>query len=319
MRVFLTGGTGLIGRGIVEQLKQRGDAPVILSRNPEKSRQNALFRDVEFVAGDPVSEGDWQKGVDGCSAVINLVGHDLFAERWNDAVKRKIRESRVRSTQNVVAAMERAAARPKVLVQGSAIGYYGSTGDADITEASPPGQGFMPEVCVEWEGAAAPAERLGARVTYVRTGVVLSREGGALKVMTPIFKWLPGGAAPVGSGGAPLPARGKQWMSWIHCDDIVGLFLLALDHPEATGAINGTAPNPVRNQEFSHELARAVHRPFLPLGPPDFVLKVALGEVAQVVTEGQKVLPEKAKSLGYRFRFPELRAAIADLFDKSSR
>jgi uncharacterized protein (TIGR01777 family) len=175
----------------------------------------------------------------------------------------------------------------------------------------------MPDVCVEWESAAAPAERFGARVAYLRTGVVLAREAGALKVMTPIFKWLPGGAAPVGSGGAPLPARGRQWMSWIHHEDIVGLFLLALDHPDARGPINGTAPRPVRNAGFGRALAKAVHRPFLPFGPPDFVLKVALGDVARVVTEGQKVLPAKAESLGYSFRFPELQGAIEDLFKES--
>jgi len=314
MRVFLTGGTGLIGRGLVEALKTRGDTPVVLSRNPENARQHERFRDVDFVAGDPAEPGDWQDALNGCDAVVNLVGHGVFSERWNDAIKRKIRDSRVRSTQNVVAAMERAETPPRVLVQGSAIGYYGATGEAEITESSPPGTGFMAEVCMEWESAAAPAERIGARLTYVRTGVVLSPEGGALKVMTPIFRWLPGGAAPVGSGGSPLPARGRQWMSWIHRDDITGLFLHALDRSDAVGPINGTAPHPVRNAEFSRELARAVHRPFLPFGPPDFVLRLVLGPVAQVVAEGQKVLPVKAESLGYSFKFPELRGALADLF-----
>jgi uncharacterized protein (TIGR01777 family) len=314
MRVFLTGGTGLIGRGLVAALKERGDSPVVLSRNPEKAREHALFRDVEFVAGDPAHPGDWQAALNGSDAVMNLVGHDIFAERWSAAVKRKIRDSRVLSTQDVVAAMERATVPPKVLVQGSAIGYYGATGDADVTESSPRGEGFMPEVCIAWESAAASAERLGARVAYVRTGVVLSREGGALRIMTPIFKWLPGGAAPVGSRSTPLPALGRQWMSWIHRDDITGLFLLALDHPDAAGPINGTAPRPVRNQEFGRELARAVHRPFLPFGPPDLLLRLALGEVARAVTEGQKILPAKAESLGYSFKFPELRGALVDLF-----
>lgn len=318
MRVFITGGTGLIGRELVERLKERGDVPVVLSRDPVKSRKETLFRDVEFVEGDPSKKGPWQESFDGCDAVINLVGHDIFGERWNDEVKRKIRESRVLSTQNVVEAMQRAGSRPVVLVQGSAIGYYGSTGDAEVTETSPPGDGFMSDVCVEWEAAAAAAEALGTRVAIVRTGVVLSREGGALKVLTPVFKWLPGGAAPVGSSGAPLPARGRQWMSWIHHNDIVGLFLLALDHPDARGPINGTAPGVVRNAEFSRVLAKAVHRPFLPFGPPDFVLKLALGEVAQVVTGGQKVIPAKAESLGYPFRFPELRGAIEDLFGRQS-
>jgi uncharacterized protein (TIGR01777 family) len=313
MRVFLTGGTGRIGRGLVQALQARGDAPVVLSRHPEKARRLETFRDVEFVGGDPGEPGDWQTALNGCDAVINLVGHDVFAERWSAVVKRKIRDSRVLSTQNLVSAMEQAEAPPKVLVQGSAIGYYGATGDAEVTETSPSGQGFMAEVCIDWESAAAQAERMGARVSYLRTGIVLSPEGGALKVMTPIFRWLPGGAAPVGSRGTPLPALGRQWMSWIHRDDITGLFLLALDHPGAVGPINGTAPLPVRNQEFSRELARAVHRPFLPFGPPDFVLRLVLGEVAGAVAEGQRILPAKARSLGYSFRFPELRGALADL------
>jgi uncharacterized protein (TIGR01777 family) len=152
-------------------------------------------------------------------------------------------------------------------------------------------------------------------VAKIRTGIVLARGEGALGVMTPIFRWLPGGAAPVGSGGGLLtPASGRQWMSWIHIDDIVGIYLLALDHPEARGPINGTAPNPVRNAEFSKTLAKVLWRPFVPFGPPDSLLELVLGEVAQVVTKGQKVLPAKAQSLGYTFRYPNLAEALRALF-----
>jgi len=316
MRVFITGGSGLIGRHLVQRLIARGDQPVILSRRADQVRRDPAMRGRTVVQGDPSTAGRWESELDGCDAVVNLAGHNLFADRWNAQVKRKIRDSRVYSTENVVAAIAKARARPRVLVQASAIGYYGPHGDEELTEDSPSGSDFMAVVCREWEDAAHPAEALGVRVARVRTGVVLARGEGALGVMTPIFRWLPiVGAAPVGNGGGLLtPASGQQWMSWIHIDDIVGIFLLALDHAEAHGPINGTAPNPVRNAEFSKALAKVLWRPFLPFGPPDALLELVLGEVAQVVTKGQKVLPARAQSLGYAFRHPDLAGALRALF-----
>jgi uncharacterized protein len=343
MRVFLTGGTGLIGRGIVRVLIGRGDTPVILSRASDKARLNPALRGAEIVQGDPGIAGPWESAVDGCDAAINLVGHNLFAQRWTPEVKAKIRDSRVVGTENLVAAIARSANRPKTLVQASAIGYYGPTDDEELTESSPAGKDFMAEVCVAWEDAAMPAESMGLRVPKIRTGVVLAKGEAALGVMTPIFKYLPGGAAPVGGGGVtrdedrvrrsrvmrillPIPpsqlkpGRGKQWMSWVHIADIVGLFIEALDNSAANGPINGTAPNPVRNHDFSKELAKAVGRKwlFLPFGPPDVMLNLVLGEVAEVVTKGQKVLPRKAEALGYRFRFPTLPGALAEIFAPKS-
>ncbi len=202
---------------------------------------------------------------------------------------------------------------PTTLVQGSAIGYYGPRHDEILKEGSPPGSDFLAVVCRELEDAARPVEGLGARLATVRTGVVLSRDEGALGMMTPIFKL--GGAAPVGNDGHPYRlGRGRQWISWIHLEDIVGLFLLALDNPAARGPINGTAPNPVRNADFSRELARVLHRPFLPFGPPDLLLRVALGEKAHVVTTGQRVLPGRAEELGYSFQFPDLPEALKAAF-----
>ncbi|MDB5350467.1 MAG: hypothetical protein JWN86_1714 [Planctomycetota bacterium] len=317
MRVFLTGGTGLIGRRLSRFLIARGDTPVILSRQADKARLNPALRGAEIVQGDPGTHGSWESAVDGCDAAINLVGHNVFANRWSPEIKAKIRDSRVVGTQNLVEAIARAARRPRTLVQGSAIGYYGPTQDQELTEDSPSGSDFMAEVCREWESAARPAETLGLRLPIIRTGVVLAKGEGALGVMTPLFKWVPGGAAPVGSGKNGLkPGRGQQWMSWIHLDDIAGLFLMALDHPEAKGPMNGTSPNPVRNYEFSKELARALGRRwvFLPIGPPDSMLNLILGEVAQIVTTGQKVLPRKAERLGYQFRYPVLAEALANLF-----
>jgi uncharacterized protein (TIGR01777 family) len=316
MRVFLTGGTGLIGRKIAHRLLERGDEAILLSRKADETRRDRSMRPYRIVQGDPTVAGEWQELIDGTDAVINLAGQNLFAERWSATVKHKIRDSRVFATENVVKAIAAASTRPKVLVQASAIGYYGPHDDEELTEQSPPGSDFMAKVCREWEDAAEPVEAHGVRLATIRTGVVLAKGEGALGVMTPIFK-IPGGAAPVGSGHHPLmPGTGKQWMSWIHVDDIVGIFLAALDNSAATGPINGTSPNPVRNVEFSKTLAKTLWRPMLPIGPPDVMLRVLLGEVSEVVTKGQKVLPVKAQALGYRFAYPMLAEALKQIFAK---
>ena len=313
MRVFVTGGTGMIGRRLVRELIGRGDSPVILSRNADETRRNPSLRGIQVVHGDPSKEGPWQDSVDGSDAVVNLAGQNVFSGRWNAEIRRQIRDSRVYGAEHVVSAIGKARQRPKVLVQGSAIGYYGAHGDDDLTESSPSGSDFLAVVCRELEDAARQVEPLGVRLATVRTGVVLAKGEGALGVMGPIFKW--GGASPIGNGGHPFrPATGRQWVSWIHVDDIIGLFLLALDNPEARGPINGTAPNPARNVDFSRSLAKVLHRPFLPFGPPDLLIEVMLGEVAKAVTKGQKVLPERARQLGYSFLYPDLEAALKAAF-----
>ena len=316
MRVFVTGGTGLIGRNLVRRLLARGDQPVVLSRHADKFRRDPALRPVQVVQGDPTVAGAWDSALDGCDGVVNLAGHNLFADRWTARIKRTIRDSRVYSTEHVVAAIAKARAKPKVLVQGSAVGYYGPHGDESLTEDSPSGADFMAVTCREWEDAAAPVESLGVRLATIRTGIVLAKGEGALGTMTPLYKLFVG-AAPVGSGGSLLkPATGLQWMSWVHIDDIVGLFLLALDNPAATGPINGVAPNPVRHVDFGKALAKVLHRPFLPFGPPDAVLGLIMGEVAKVITEGQKVLPVKAKALGYSYQHPYIEAALQAVFAK---
>jgi uncharacterized protein (TIGR01777 family) len=309
----------MIGRRLVARLAERGDQPVILTRRADEVRRDPATRKFSFVQGNPASQGDWMHAVDGCDAVINLVGHGIFEQRWNASVKREIRDSRVYSAENIVAAIAQARSRPSVLVQSSAVGYYGPHGDEELTEESPSGSDFMAVVCREWEEAAHPAESLGVRVARIRTGIVLSRGEGALGVMTPLFKIGPG--VPIGSGGHFFKlAEGKQWMSWIHIDDIVGLYLMALDRPVAHGAINGTAPQPARNAEFAKTLSSVLWRPyapqrfFLPVGPPDAFLELLLGPVAQVITRGQRVLPAKAEALGYHFKFPTLAEALRDIF-----
>ena len=309
MQIFVTGGTGMIGRPLVARLRDRGDRVVVVSRSADAARRDPAFRGIRVVPGDPAAPGPWQDEVDGVDAVVNLAGQNIFERRWTAAVRAQIRDSRVYATENLAAAVRQARSRPGIFVQGSAVGYYGSRGDERLTEAEPYGTDFLAAICRELEDAAAPVAGLGARLAMIRTGVVLGRGQGALGVMAPLFRW--GGAAPVGGGGHWLrPARGQQWLSWIHLDDIVGLFLLALDHPEATGPINGTAPEPARNVDFARALAKAVHRPMLPIGPPDALLDLLLGGVARSVTTGQRAVPDRALALGYRFERPDLADAI---------
>ena len=317
MKVFITGGSGLIGRHLARKLLEGGHQPLILSRHSDAIRRKPEFRDFQVIHGDPSSEGRWQAEVDGCDAVVNLAGHNLFADRWNSEIKRKIRDSRIHATDGVVAAIRQAKNRPSTLVQASAIGYYGPHGDETLDENSPSGTDFLAVVSREWEQASDAVAELGLRRAIVRTGIVLARGEGALAFMTPIFKLGPG--APIGSKGG-LVATGQQWMSWIHIDDIVGIFQLAIENHDASGPINGTAPNPVRNAEFSKTFSSVLRKPytpwrfFVPFGPPDAMLQLILGEVAQIVTTGQKVLPTKAQALGYHFKYPELREALRDIF-----
>jgi uncharacterized protein (TIGR01777 family) len=323
MRVFITGGSGLIGRNLARTLLESGHHPLILSRRADEIRRDPSMWAYQVVPGDLTQPGRWQDEVDGCDAVVNLAGHNLFAERWSSAVKAKIRDSRVYAAQQVVTAIRQAQARPRVLVQGSAIGYYGPRGDEELTEESPMGSDFLARVCRESEEATEPVEGLGVRRVLLRTGIVLARDAGALGVMTPIFKLGPG--APVGSGGKLGAAKGEQWMSWIHIDDIVGIFKLAIEKAEAHGPLNGTAAHPVRNAEFARTFSAVLRKPttfwrfYLPFGPPDALLRIALGEVAHVVTTGQRVLPAKALALGYTFRYPELEGALREIFSKKPR
>jgi uncharacterized protein (TIGR01777 family) len=306
MRVFVTGGTGLIGSRLVRQLQSRGDKPLLLTRRPPHARQ--LFGDkVEVVKGDPMLAGSWMNVLDDCDAAIHLAGENVFARRWNTRFKQLLVDSRVKSTQNVVQALLRkpltAAGRPKALVCASAIGIYGPHGDEEITEESSPGNDFLAQLCVAWEVAARAVESAGVRSVQVRVGVVLDREGGALAKMLLPFRLFVGGT--VGSG--------KQWMAWIHHEDMVGLCLLALDRAECRGPLNGTTPHPVINKVFMKALGKAIHRPSF-VWTPGFALRLGLGEVAGVITTGQRVLPKKALELGYPFKYPTLESALAQIF-----
>jgi len=308
MRVFITGGTGLVGNRLVHKLLGRCDQAVVLTRRADVAQQLWPGQaGVTAVQGDPVQSGPWQDSLAECDAVVNLVGEGIFNKRWRTAFKELMYTSRVKSTDNVAAALGRqpktASGAAKVLVSASAIGYYGFTGDEELGENAPAGDDTLARLCIDWEKSADAAAGHGCRVVKVRVGVVLDRAGGALKKMLLPFKMFVGG--PIGSG--------KQFVSWIHHEDLVGLILLGLDNAQTAGPMNGTAPRPVTNRDFSKALGRALHRPsFMPT--PRFALRIALGEVADLITKGQRVVPRKALELGYKFQYETIDAALAQLF-----
>jgi uncharacterized protein (TIGR01777 family) len=297
MRVFLTGATGLIGRRLCGALLGRGHVVTALSRAAGAGARLPIG--VHAVEGDPTRPGAWQEALAASDACVHLAGEPVAAGRWTPERKRRIAESRVESTRLVAEAIARGG--PTVLVSGSAVGYYGSRGDELLDEASAPGTGFLADVARAWEDASAPA-RGRARVVSLRTGIVLAREGGALARMLLPFRFFVGG--PIG--------RGDFWQPWIHIDDEVGLTLHALDDARADGPMNLTAPEPVRNRDLARAVGRALGRPSA-VAMPEGAIRIALGEMAEVVVASQRVVPRKALELGYAFRFPTVDAAVADL------
>ncbi len=295
MRVVVSGATGLIGSQLVAALKARDDDVTVLSRNPERA---AAALGVEAVAWQPLGGPPPTEALAGRDAVIHLAGEPV-AQRWSAAAKQAILNSREAGTRHLVDAIAASDPKPAALLSSSAVGYYGKHGDDVVTEQTAAGNDFLAGVCVAWEREALRAEALGLRVVIVRTGVVLDASGGALKAMLPPFK--------AGVGG-PV-AGGRQYMPWIHCDDIVGLYLAALDDPAWSGPVNGTAPEPVTNAVFSKALGRALGRPAV-LPVPGFAIRAIYGEMAEIVTEGQRAVPAAAERLGYSFEQPELNEAL---------
>jgi len=295
MNITLTGATGLIGVRLVRALRERGDDVTVLSRRPEGA---AARLGVEAVGWDPQAGPAPEPALAGRDAVVHLAGEPV-AQRWNADVKRRIHDSREIGTRNLVAGIEALAERPRVLVSSSAVGYYGKHGDEPVPESTPPGDDFLATVCVAWEREALRAQELGLRVAIIRTGVVLDAQGGALAKMLLPFR--------LGVGG-PV-AGGDQYMPWIHVDDLVGLYLAALDGDDWSGPLNGTAPEPVTNAAFSKALGRALHRPsFAPV--PGFAVKLLYGDMSEIVTEGQRAVPERPQALGFAYAHPDLDEAL---------
>jgi uncharacterized protein (TIGR01777 family) len=302
MRVTLTGATGLIGPPLVASLREREAEITVLTRDPERAK--ATLGDVEAVRWDPIGEPAPAGALAGRDALVHLAGAPV-AQRWSAKAKRAIRESRAIGTRNLVAGLAAVEqGRPATLVSSSAIGYYGPHGDEPLDEDAPPGEDFLANVCVAWEQAAAAALDLGLRVVQVRTGVVLDSDGGALSKMLPPFR--------LGVGG-PV-AGGRQYISWIHAEDLVGMILAAVEDVRWSGPINATAPAPVTNRDFSRALGEVLGRPAV-LPVPGAALRLLYGEMAEIVTGGARVMPAKALVLGYQFRHPQLEEALRSALD----
>jgi uncharacterized protein len=300
MKVTVTGATGVIGHAVVSELLARGDEVTVLSRDAGRARETFHGRVEAHDWPDPKAAPPPQEALRGRDGVVHLLGESV-AQRWSDAAKREIRDSRVLSTRNLVEALRELPAdeRPAVLVSQSASGYYGPRGDERVDESGPGGDDFLADVTREWEAEARAAGELGLRVVLTRTGVVLSPDGGALEKMLPFFKLGVGG--PVAGGG--------QYVPWVHLDDVAGALLLALDDGRAEGVLNVSAPEPVTNKELSRTLGRVLKRPtFAPV--PGFAVKLLYGDMATIVTTGVRMVPARLTELGYEFRRPDLRDAL---------
>ena len=305
MQVLITGATGLIGRRLVLDRLERDDQVVIVSR--DAARAGRLFaaaanQRVTVIGGNPAVPGSWQDAVNGCDAVIHLAGAGIADRRWNTAYKKVLLDSRIDSTHQVVEAIDAAVDRPGVLINASAVGYYGDTADQTVDEGAAPGDDFLAKLTVRWEEQAHRARSAGVRVVRLRFGIVLDERGGALAKMITPFRLMLGG--PLGSG--------RQYMPWIHWRDVVGLIDLALKDRELSGPVNVVAPEPVTNRTFARTLGSVLRRPAL-VPTPRFALRLAIGEFAKYVTMSQRVAPAKAERLGYRFLYPELRPALDSL------
>jgi len=302
MKALVTGATGFVGHRLLAKLHQ----PVVLSRNAEKAAKELSAFGVRVLAWEPIEGPPPVAAFEGVDVVFHLAGDPVAEGRWTEPKKGRIRESRIIGTRSLVVGLRNLAVKPKTLISASAVGYYGSRGDEELDEKSPPGSDFLADVCVGWEREAAMARELGLRVVSIRTGIVLGAGGGALaKMLTPFKLGI----------GSPL-GNGRQYMSWIHIDDLVELMLFAAGNANVSGPVNGVAPHPVTNREFTKTLGRVLGRPtFMPSVPP-IALKVLIGEFGQVLLDSQRALPKAAVDAGFSFQFPELEPALREILHR---
>ncbi len=300
MKFFLTGGTGFVGKGLTQGLIGAGHKVTLLTRSLRKFGSHPP--QISLIEGDPTRKGEWQKSVREHEVVVNLAGTSIFS-RWTAEMKRNLRESRIRTTQNLVETLE--GSRVKTFFSTSAIGYYGFHEDEELTESSLAGSDFLALLASEWEKEARKAEDHGVRVVLTRFGIVLGEEGGALAQMIPLFKRYLGG--PLGSG--------RQWFSWIHRDDLTQAFLFLLERPEIFGPVNFTAPNPVQNRDLAKALGKVLNRPAL-LPAPGFMLRMVLGEFGSLLLKGQKVIPQKLLQSGFQFRYSTVEEALEEILKR---
>lgn len=302
MKVIITGGTGLIGRALAHSLIKDGHQVVVLTRNPKKKVDG--LPGVRLVKWNGKSGDGWYKELERADAIVNMAGESIApqAGRWNAERKKRIKQSRIDASKAVVDAISRVSEKPDVLIQGSAVGFYGTHDDQLITEVAPAGNDFLAEVVKEWEMASQPVEAMGVRRVLARTGVVLAAEGGSLPVLTLPFKLFVGG--PVGSG--------RQYMPWIHLEDQVNALRFLIENNEIDGPVNLTAPNPVTNKEFGQVMGQVLGRPsFFPT--PGFMIQLLLGEASTLALDGQRAVPHALQKAGYNFKYTDLKSALSDL------
>jgi uncharacterized protein (TIGR01777 family) len=300
MQVIITGGTGLIGRALASSLTADNHEVIVLSRSPQKAKNVPAA--AEVVQWDGRTAKEWGHWVDGADAIVNLAGESIGAGRWTAVRKQRIHDSRINAGKAVVEAIEAAENKPGVLIQSSAVGYYGPRNDTEVSEDTPPGHDFLAKLCVAWEASTAPVETMGVRRVIIRTGLVLSLDGGAFPRMLLPFKLFAGG--PLGGG--------QQGFSWIHIADAVAGIRFLIDKPAASGPFNLTAPMPLTNAEFGRVLGRVLHRPAI-MPTPSFALRLAFGEMSTVLLTGQQAVPYRLQDLGFTLKFPKAESALRDL------
>ncbi|MDX1613967.1 MAG: TIGR01777 family oxidoreductase [Candidatus Promineifilaceae bacterium] len=306
LQVIVTGGTGLIGRALVDELLAAGHQVTVLSRNPER-HQSDMPAAVTLLEWDARTAKGWAEAAEGADAIVNLAGESLAGEgwllpqRWTEERRHLIRHSRLNAGQAIVDAVAQAQSKPGIVVQSSAVGYYGPREDELVTESEPPAADFLASVCQDWEASTLPVEQMGVRRAIIRTGLVLSAGGGSLE-----FVRLPAGLLVAGPFGL-----GQQYWSWIHLKDVAKGIRFLIEHDSAAGAFNLTAPNPVTNWTFTLEMSRSMRRPFVPV--PPFAVKLLVGDVSTVVLDGQRAVPQHLQELGFDWAYPQLETALYDL------
>lgn len=300
MRTIITGGSGLIGRALAAELAAQGHEVVALSRAPEQVK--GLPSGVRAARWDGRTAQGWAELANGAKAIVNLAGESLASSRWTPERRRAIQESRIQAGQAVVEAIHAAAQPPEVLIQASAVGYYGPRGSEQVTEATPPGADFLAKVCLAWEASTAAVDAYNVRRAVIRTGIVLSRAGGALPRLLLPFRLFAGG--PLGSGA--------QWYPWIHLRDEIAAIRFLIDTPAASGPFNLAAPQPLTNAQLSRVIGRVLGRPSI-LPAPAFALRLVLGDMASVILDGQRATPQRLLGLGFSYRFPDAETALRDL------
>jgi uncharacterized protein (TIGR01777 family) len=299
MRIFITGSNGFVGTNLGRFLLNAGHEVTGLVRTEAKGK--TLPKGISYVVGEGTQPGNWQEAVSGHDVLINLAGVPIF-QRWTSAYKRLLYDTRILTTKNLVDAISAESGSSVTLLSTSAVGYYGFTGDEELVESSPPGDGFLATLALDWEGEATKAREKGVRVVITRFGVVLGREGGALAQLIRPFRFFVGG--PLGNG--------RQWFSWIHIEDLCRAAEFVMANKEISGPVNFTAPGPVRNRDLARDIGKVLRRPSI-MPAPAFMIRLLMGEFGSVILRGQRVVPRLLQSRGFKFKFADIEASLADL------